>query len=263
MTFLDRMLDLVGRGTPDPRIVVHGMPKSGTTALAMLLGAAAELRVSSDPFHQLDRRGVEFRDALYEGRLSVSALVKDHPGVFRAGLVKDPNFIFLLDQVIDVFPRAGHIVILRDPRDNIRSILNRLKLPGDPAAATPGLPGVGETWRRALEGRTPAVPGEDYVERLAHRWRLAAEALVARSADLIGVRYEAFNGAKEATIRRLLDQVGLEARTDITPLLDRQFQPKGDRSVSWDGFFGAAGLDRIERICGPMMAALDYPATGA
>ena len=111
-----------------PRLVVIGMPKSGTTVLAMLLGAASGSTVASDPLHRLDKAKIRFRDALYGGELSLSRLVAENQKFFSSSLVKDPNFTFFMDQLRGTFPLAKFVFIVRDPRDNIRSMLNRLAI---------------------------------------------------------------------------------------------------------------------------------------
>ena len=240
------------------RLVVTGMPKSGTTAVAMLLGAASGSSVASDPCYQLDRAGIRFRDALYAGELSLSQLIADNRDFFRAELVKDPNFPFFMDELQTAFPSARFVFVLRDPRDNIRSILNRLELPGRPS----DISGVAmpDPWRRMLEGRAPAVPGANYIECLAHRWRLAYRNYRAAADWMHLVRYEEFDDAKEQTVVGVLEQLGLPHDRGIDHLVDQQFQPKGDRSVSWSDFFAPESLEAIEGICGGEIESLRTPA---
>jgi hypothetical protein len=245
---------------PDPTVVVAGMPKSGTTAIAMLLGAAAGLDVNSDPFYRLDRAGVRFRDALYDGTLELGQLVDRYRAFFRGGLIKDPNFIYL-PAVFDVFDGAAFVFTVRDPRHNIRSVLNRLRLPGrvDRAPASPT--GISDTWRRVLEGRTPDTPGANYVERLAHRWSLAAANYLEHQDRMLAVRYETFSADKEATLTAALAQLDVPGGRPISHLLERQFQPKGQRGATPEEFFGPAELESIERICARELASFGYPAT--
>ena len=76
--------NLLARGLPSARgrIIVSGMPKSGTTAIAMLMGAAAGLRVNSDPFNRMDEAGIQFRDALYSRSLGLAELLNSYGQVF-------------------------------------------------------------------------------------------------------------------------------------------------------------------------------------
>jgi hypothetical protein len=43
--------------------------------------------------------------------------------------------------------------------------------------------------------------------------------------------------------------------------MDRQFQPRGDRTVSWADFFGPERLAAIERQCAAEMKVFGYTAT--
>ena len=45
---------------------------------------------------------------------------------------------------------------------------------------------------------------------------------------------------------------------DVTPYADVQYQPKGNRSITAEEFFGPDNLARLLRICGPTMAELGY-----
>lgn len=259
---LNRVTDIV-RGPLDPAVIVCGMPKSGTTALSMLLGASARLSVNSDPFYRLDEAGIEFRDELFGGSLRIGELLRRHRYMFRGGLVKDPNFAFFLDDLLELFPGAGFVFIVRDPRANVRSILNRLNLPGRPESAGDALKKVSDTWRRVLEGRTPDVECSDYVQCATERWRLVTRAYLAHADRVELVRYEDFNRDKVGVVAATLDHLGLRGAGSIEHLMDRQFQPRGDRTVSWTAFFGTDGLARIERACREEMAALGYEATEA
>ncbi|CAN5607876.1 hypothetical protein BH23GEM9_BH23GEM9_23200 [soil metagenome] len=250
-----RALDLL-RGPLRPRIVVTGMPKSGTTAVAMLLGAAAGLKVNSDPFHRLDRAGVDFRDGLYAGALPLHELLRRHRRFFRGGLVKDPNFIHL-PAALEALGSAGWVFVVRDPRHNIRSLLNRLGLPGRIEQGA-RLENISPTWRRVLDGRTPDVPGTNHIERLAHRWALAARSYAAAADRMVVIRYESFVTDKAAAVEATLHDLGIPGGRSIEQLADRQFQPRGQRGVTPAEFFGPDELASIERICKVDMQKLGY-----
>jgi hypothetical protein len=237
------------------------MPKSGTTALARLLGEASGLDVNSDPFHRLDRKGVVFRDALFGGELSIERLLAEHRATFRGGLVKDPNFPFFLTELLRLFPSAGFVFIVRDPRANVRSILNRLDLPGRPDEADDRPTNVSDTWRRVLEGRTPDVECRDYVHCAVERWRITTAAYRRHADRVTLVRYEDFNRDKPGVVKATLAGLGIPGDRPIDHLVDRQFQPRGDRTVSWAEFFGPERLAAIERRCAEEMKALGYTAT--
>lgn len=245
---------------PERPVLIGGSPKSGTTAIAMLLGVATETEVASDPFHRLDQRGVDFRDGLYTGRIPIAQLIDDHPDVFAAGIIKDPNFAFFIGPLLKRFPHSHFVFIVRDPRANIRSILNRLAIPGDAPqeAVDATLRKLPEGWRRVLTGRTPDVGGSDYIERMAHRWNAAVDVYRTYVDRVRLVTYEEFNRDKEAAISSLAADVGLFVKRALGAAADRQFQPRGDRGLEWVEFFGERNLATIDRICEDRMRPLGY-----
>ena len=225
-----------------------------------MLGAAMGGTVSSDPFHQLDEAGVRFRDELYGGDRSLPALVRSHAKLFSAGVVKDPNFIFFAPHLPEAFPAAKFVFIVRDPRDNIRSILNRLRLPAEPSETDSAE--ISDTWRRVLDGLTPTVEGSNYLERLAARWVMAVRCYRDHAEWMHLVKYERFNVSKVDTIVACLRDLGLPHDGDFEALLDRQFQSRGDRTISWQEFFGTKGLRIIEGTCAAEMRTLGYARSG-
>lgn len=263
---MKRWLDAFARrlrprpGPPERPVLVGGSPKSGTTAIAMLLGVATETEVASDPFHRLDERGLDFRDRLYTGRLSIARLIDDNPDVFAAGIIKDPNFAFFVGPLLERFPHSHVVLIVRDPRANIRSILNRLGIRGDARQETVDakLRELPEAWRRVLTGRTPDVAGSDFIERMAHRWNAAVDGYRSYVDRVRLVTYEDFNRDKERVISTLAADVGLEVKRPLGTAADRQYQPRGDRGVDWVEFFGERNLAAIDRICADRMRPFGY-----
>jgi len=239
-------------------VIVAGMPKSGTTAIVELLGAATGKVICSDPFHQLDKRKVSFREKLYEGDLSLRDLWVRNRRVFSGVFIKDPNFPFLLAEIRNIFPDAKQVFIIRDPRDNIRSILNRLKLPGNPKHGSLDLIRNNIAWTNLLTGRYPNVPGNSYIEILSWRWKLAAEAFLKYHKYGIVIRYEDFNKNKSTSIFQLASQLGYSNLQSIEHLVDIQYQPKGDKTIPIDVFFDEASLKSIDNITGPVMKKFGY-----
>lgn len=243
------------------KVIVAGMPKSGTTAIAKLLGESAKLPVCSDPFHLLDKRGIDFREELFSGRLSLFELWRKYRHHFKGRVVKDPNFPLFLGELCQFFPEAQFVFIVRDPRENIRSILSRLKMPGDPAEGNEILESLSGAWANVLNGKLPDMPGDDYLEKMAWRWRISAENYLDNQKHVRLIRYENFRINKRMEIEKLTKHLGYNVLKDISPLVDIQFQPKGSSSGSHQDFFGSENLARIERITAPLMHRFDYEST--
>lgn len=175
------------RVCPRP-VLIGGNQKSGTTAIGALLAVATGLRYSNDPLwqaHRHDTRPFLFPDLL-EGRVELEDFIQRHRAYFAAEIIKDPDFAFSYPDLRHCFPDAPQVFIVRDPRQNIRSILNRLKLPGD-------LDELGnehhellagkEGWQAIIEGRGLAITGGNYISRLAQRWSVGVRCYLEQSAS--------------------------------------------------------------------------------
>lgn len=240
------------------KVIVAGMPKSGTTAIAKLLAEAAQETVCSDPFYKLDVKGVDYRNQLFRGDLSLESLWKEFRDVFSGDIIKDPNFPLFLKDLGRLFPDAKMVFIVRDPRENIRSILSRLKIAGDPAVSQHAVANLTGAWGNVLNGRSPDMPGDDFLEKMAWRWRVSAEHYLENEGNVRLIRYEDFRTNKKAEIEALAKDLGYTRLADISALVDVQFQPKGTRSGSLEEFFGFHNLERIERIVSPLMSRFGY-----
>jgi len=254
----------VGRAHPAPLFVL-GNQKAGTTVVAALVAARLGESVVIDPLYEIGDWSVE--NDLFSGRRTVRSLVRTHRRFFRAAVIKDPSYTFFQRELATVFPRARFAMVLRDPRDNIRSILNRLQLPGTVGSvrdaeiqAALGRFGNGG-WRTVLEGTNPSTEAATVIESLALRWEAALDVYRAAPEQVEILRYETFREDKAAEIDGLLTRLGRSGSRDITSQVDRQFQKKGDNSSTWEGFFGLENLRTIEAVCARGMAEMDYPRT--
>lgn len=111
----------------DRPIFVVGNQKSGTTAVGALLAECGGVSFNNDPLHGRKEKLKDF----ITGDLEFARFVKKSRSAFRRAVIKDPEFTFLYSQIASVFPAAQFVFVIRDPRDNIRSVLNRLQIPGD------------------------------------------------------------------------------------------------------------------------------------
>lgn len=246
---------------PSP-IIILGHQKSGTTAIAALLGQISGLPVTIDPFHHIDLNA-HLRQKLFKQELAFDDVLQAHKFYFSTPIIKDPNFTFLYEDVSQRFPQATFVQVMRDPRQMIRSVLNRLKLPGNLPALEGNwckqlqkMPAKG--WSLMLAGDLPHVEGSNYIERLAHRWNWATDTYQAHRDEIILLCYENFVQNKAESIRDLAQQVGLNPIHDISAQVNIQYQPRGNYRVNWLEFFGKDNLQRIETICGTRMQSFGY-----
>ncbi|WP_199245425.1 sulfotransferase [[Phormidium] sp. ETS-05] len=242
-------------------VIILGNPKSGTSAIAALVARAAGKTVIIDMFHLI--KEPDFREQLYGGEMPLRDLMERYKFYFSTEIIKETHLTFFYDQLAEYFPQAKFAIVVRDPRANIRSILNRLKIPGNlevlPESYLDNYNSVEvKGWRLQLEGKLPDVPGDNYIERMAHRWNIAADVYLQHPDRVVLMRYEDFMQDKVGAIGNLTRQLGWEPLNDISDKVDVQYQPRGDRSIAWREFFGSENLRRIETICGDRMQKFNY-----
>jgi hypothetical protein len=194
--------------------------------------------------------------------LDFEAFVQEARYYFSKDIVKEPSFIAFYDELEDRFPCSKRVFIIRHPTANVRSILNRLDLPGhlDQLERNHWEQMADETpnWKLILEGTLFGHEGDRYIETLALRWRQAAQLYRQYEDDFALIKYEDFNAGKKRAIHRLAAQLDLEVTNSIEDLVDVQYQPKGQADVTPEAFFGARNLATIERVCHDEMKAFGY-----
>ncbi len=245
------------RVNPEP-VLVFGNQKAGTSAIAALLGEATGLSYTIDIF--CFYQGLE--EQLLRSEVPFDALVKKARYSFSKDIVKDPSFVFFYDELAARFPQAKRVFVLRDPRQNIRSILNRLALPGHLNDLSPEhwarlqreFPG----WCPILDGRFTGHSQMTYIEALALRCQQVFQIHAEHQSSVVPIYYEHFNEDKVTAIHQLVAQLGLPFVHSIDQVKDIQFQPRGNAAIALEDFFGAKNLDRIEEICGDTMRAVGY-----
>lgn len=241
------------------QVFVLGIQKAGTTAIATLLARATGNSLTSDFMHH--EKDMEYRLRVIHRDVPFDQFLRKNRKYLSRAIVKDPNLSFFYDELVEHFPDAKFVFISRDPRDNIRSTLNWMKLPGNLEDLGPPFehhPYKFESWKLMIEGKFPPVGGNTYIERLANRWKLAVDSYLRHRDRIALIRYEDFMKDKAAAITSLAREVGLEPSCDVTKDLDVQYQPRGNREVTWNEFFGAPNLHRIEDLCAPEMEQLGY-----
>lgn len=258
---LDRLVPRALVRRPESPIVVLGNQKSGTTAIAGLLARACGLSCTLD-IRSLWGREIDPADA----RSFLAAMLREHPLPFARRVIKEPQLTFLAGALAELLPGARFAFVVRDPRDNVRSILDHLGIPGDVEPGGVDAAALSPAWRTVVTGCAPPAPPLDVVSGLAHRWVEAVRQL--RGLREAGhrvevVRYEDFCAAKEDTIAALARALGERPIRPLGGATERQFQPRGlHRDASWREFYSPANYERILTICGPSLESYGY-AEGA
>ena len=238
-----------------PKLFVLGNHKSGTTAIAKLLARLCGMSSTIDFPRTIRKDGY----ALVRGELTFEDIVNRHPALFCREIVKIPALTFAAEELSLRFSESKILFIVRDPRDNIRSILNRRKIPGNRTEVP-----LFRRWMMKLQNKPSLDPtiwgnnADGYIGVLARRWNHAIEQLERMTNPPTVVRYEDFNHEKKSTLESIATRLGFELKHDIDEMLDVQFQPAGNQTISRQRFFGTKNLATIERICGEKMKNFDY-----
>jgi len=236
-------------------ILILGNQKSGTTAIASLLaqhiGGSATLDMPAIWDHV---------EGILTGNEHLGPFVDRHAHYFSRDVVKEPWLTFMLQELSQIFPRVNYVLILRDPRDNIRSILDRLNLPGNLSINPPGIANLKTGWKEVFNPMLISCEDEHYINLLAERWNTAARVPEEKGSLVQSiVRYEDFLEDKVQFITDLARRLGHQGRFDIKDEIDQQFQPEGkNRGIEWMDYFGKENLEKIEERCGDLMDVFSY-----
>lgn len=245
------------RVNPSP-IIVLGNQKSGTSAIAALLAEMTNLSVTLDLRKEIAKPTY---DRVKTGELSFAEFVNINKLDFCQEIVKEPNLTLFYQEMNEYFTNPKYVFVIRDPRENIRSILNRLNIPGnlteleseyrEEITKYPA-------WNLVLDGSWLGIEGNNYIERLALRWNFTADVFLENKDKMELIYYEDFVKDKIGVIAGIAEKLRLPQANDIADKVDIQFQPKGNRHVKGADFFGKDNLERINQICEKKMRIFKY-----
>jgi hypothetical protein len=234
---------------------VLGNQKSGTTVIAAALARAANQSVT------LDLRDLteEMLTGVYDGTIPLSAFINRYRLSFSRQVIKEPNLTFLYSRLAEHFPEATFLLIVRDPRDNLRSFLEGFHLPGDLKSLGPEHRNrLNPVWQAIVFNEGLPIEGDSYIHGLAKRWNAAADVHLENQTDVHLLRYEDFCANKVPVIKSTVRRLGLSCQNDPDDIVQQQYQGRGTRDVDLLNFFGERNLALINQQCGEHMQALGY-----
>lgn len=235
---------------PNPNaIFIFGLQKSGTSAITALLSKKTGMSATIDTHYFWE----PYLGKIISGEIDLAKHIEKHAAPFSKDIVKEPNSTFFIPKLRQVFELEKYVFIVRNPFDNIRSILNRLEIPGD--GKNLNVEKLPLVWRHLFEKNE----GNDYVSVLAECWVEAngQDEIIDNPACAL-VRYEDFLLDKENSIEKLALELGLIPKKPIGHLVDVQYQPKGNRKIEPLVFFGEDNYEKIRDICGTLMKKFGY-----
>lgn len=254
-----RILNSLYKVKSDP-IFFLGNEKSGTTAIAALVSKATGLSCILDIPQIWNPIQMEIHDDFG----NISKFIRSNRYFFSKSVIKEPCLTFELQNLLKIFPAAKFVLIVRDPRDNIRSILNRLKVPGtlknlDLAKMELDSKTL-QSWRTVLDNRwlLPHLKHRNFIHSMALRWNFIIDSYYLYRDRLVLVKYEDFLCSKEDFIIRLCEEMDLDVKYSFDEFLDFQFQPKGDNTNTWREFYGDDNYRILLDTCRDHMRMMKY-----
>jgi Sulfotransferase family len=257
--FLNQKKQYIEAIGDEKKILILGNQKTGSTAIADLIakrsGNSVMLDIKSvlsEPSWLLEQRYglADFSNFLFQNRSEFNPII-----------LKEPSLTFFYPELVKHFPHARYAFIIRNPLENIRSILNRLKIPGDLGeinmADWPELSYM-PTWKLALDSTWLGCPPGNYIEALAYRWNVAAQVYLENNDDMHLIKYEKFLEDKVGEVDAACHYLGLTPTNDISEFLDRQYQSKGKVGIDPALFFGPENYAKIKKICDPIANEFGY-----
>lgn len=245
------------------RVAVHsnpgfilGMQKSGTSAVAALVSLRTGTPVAIDLAREW-RRCTIVRAS--RSRRAFARYVRRNRLDFARRIVKEPGLTFVHERLVACWPHANSLVVVRDPISTIRSIVERLGIPGDAdARAVDMTREVPQAWRPVLDNRWLGIRSEHYIDQLADRWCIAAKLALEESDRRMTIRYEDFILDKVRVLDAIADHFELPVVAEIDAFLDVPFQPPGRRRDPKRVF--GSNLERIMRRTASLARRLGYQA---
>ncbi len=246
-------------------VVILGHQKGGTTAVASLLGKLSDNKVSIDPLYRVDLGKAEKITRLVKNPKLIELYCLRYPSLFRQPIVKDPDLIYIYQAVKECYGNARFLFVVRDPRDVIRSICNRLALDGDDLNQVPAINEMfngNHHWELVLSGELPqrerSGQPSSLVSNLAYRWNMASKIYLEFSSEMIFLKYEDFLEDKERIVSETAKKLGLGCKKSIVDFIDVQYQSKGNSHTDLYKFFGEKNLRLVEEICANYMCEFGY-----
>ncbi|WP_161629070.1 sulfotransferase family protein [Litchfieldella anticariensis] len=240
-------------------VFILGTQKSGTTAIAALLSKATKMPATLDLLDSVEDSSWPLR--ISYGCQSFSSFAVKHKNDFSRPIVKEPWLTYFYDDLVKLFPDSKYIMVMRHPLDTIRSVLSRLRIPGNLESINYDDYRVlndRKIWRLALNSSWNGRLSRNYIEALAHRWDVSAKLYLNNKECFRLVRYEDFLLDKKHVIDILAQDMGLSVKYDISGDVDIQYQRKGNNEISFIDFFGEKNYEAIKNICEDSAVKFDY-----
>jgi Sulfotransferase family len=251
-------------GAEERLVFVVGSPRSGTTFTASALGSLPGF-VDLDEVQPwkaaipglLDRPDTEVASRLRSILERVRRL-----GLARGlrGVEQTPETSFVLRAVLQAYPEAVAVHVIRDGRDVVTSLLERGWLSAERTGSDDARLAFGSYARFWVEpGREDEFSRVSDATRAAWAWRRYVTAAGAAPERTVEVRYEQLVADPAAAAAPVAAAIGVESG-----LVTESFARVHDRSAGrWRRGLTADQLADVEREAGEVLVALGYELSSA
>ncbi len=239
----------------ETKLIVLGNQKSGTTAIAKLLALSTNQSILLDT----SLLWQPHLSKLLKSKGNLNKVIDSNKRFFSRAIIKEPNLTFFIDELLEIYPSTTqYVFIVRDPRNNIRSLLNRVNIPGNLKSFDKTNFKLSIHEEVLFNKEVMNYSSTNYIEQLAERWNLTFSHYEKNKSNITLVKYEDFIQNKVLFIESLASSLSLNPKIDITTKIDIQYQPKGDQNIHWIDFYGKQNLNIIEQTCAHFMQKLNY-----
>ena len=193
-------------------------------------------------------------------KISTKDFINKNKVEFSAEIIKEPHLSIFFDELKTEYPHSRFVMIIRNPFNNIRSILDRLDISGKKNKLhEKDKKKFFHSWKLLLNNEWIGGSKNHYIEVLAERWNIIFNTYLENKENIILVKYEDFISDKNNTIQMLAEKLDLTKIGEISHLLEKQFQPIGRRkNQDKKVFFGDKNYSKIYEICKENMKKLEY-----
>tara|TARA_B100000902_G_scaffold33428_2_gene40090 strand:+ start:8334 stop:9182 length:849 start_codon:yes stop_codon:yes gene_type:complete len=239
-------------------IFILGNQKSGTSVIASLLGEMTQEKTSVDLLYSGYKYNL-LRDWKSK-KIDTKKFISKNLVEFSAKIIKEPHLSVFFDELLIEYPKSNFIMVIRNPFDNIRSILDRLKIEGNINKLNENQKSnFFHSWNLLLNNEWIGGDKSQYIEVLAERWNIITNTFLQNNDKIILIKYEDFIKNKINEIENLSIKLNLENKNSIEHLLKKQYQPKGkNKNVDLINFYGKENYEKIKNICNKNMIKLGY-----
>lgn len=256
-TIFYKLKNIGKESNPSP-IFIFGNQKSGTSAIAALLGELTVIPTAIDLFYS----GFNFQLFIKwkKKEITTKEFVNKNKKEFAKTIIKEPHLSVFYKELKEEFPNAKFVMIVRNPVDNIRSILDRLNIDGTKSQLDKkDKKKIFHSWNLLFNNQWIGGNKTQYIETLAERWNIIMDSYFENKEGIILVKYEDFLKDRIGILNRLSEELELKTIADISAILEKSFQPKGKKSHQNPiKFFGEKNLNIITHLCKKNMEKLEY-----